>query len=115
MDLLPPEAVAGGHTGPEVLDDDIGPIDQPIDHGPGFGLGEVAGQTELALVGVRGGQARLRRELIAEVRRQPSHRVDAGHGLGMHDRGAVVREFARDERTGGHPREVGNLESSEDA
>ena len=33
----------------------------------------------------------------------------------MHDRGAVVREFARDERAGGHPREVGNLESGEDA
>ena len=110
MDLLPPEAVAGGHTGPEVLDNDIGPIDQPIDHGPGLGLREVAGQAELALVGVRGRQARLRRELIAEVRRQPSHRVDSGHGLGMHDRGAVVGELARDERAGGHPGEVDNLE-----
>ena len=56
MDLLPPEAVAGGHTGPEVLDDDIGPIDQPIDHGPGFGLGEVAGQTELAWLAFAAGR-----------------------------------------------------------
>ena len=55
VDLLPSEAVAGGHAGPEVLDDDIGPIDQPIDHGPGLGLREVAGQAEFALVGVRGG------------------------------------------------------------
>ena len=33
----------------------------------------------------------------------------------MHDSGAVVREFARDERACGHPREVGNLEAGEDA
>ena len=46
-DLLPPEAVAGGHTGPEVLDDDIGPIDQPIDHGRASGLAKLQARPSL--------------------------------------------------------------------
>ena len=79
-ELLVAEADSFRGARGEVLDDNVGPLDHLMRDGEAFGLGEVDGDAELALIHVGGGVAR-RRSGITDPRRNKPERVYAAFGF----------------------------------
>ena len=98
-------------AGGEILGDQIGPGDQPLDNLDALGMRHVEAEAELVgvVIGVVG--AAVRPALAAAEGRGAAQHLGAQLGLDAHHRGAVFRQVAGGHGTDGHPAEIQNLQA----
>ncbi|MNN21727.1 hypothetical protein D3C81_1350590 [compost metagenome] len=100
------------HAGAEVLDDDVGTIDQLAHNADALGRLQVHGNRTLVAIDALEIAAVVAQRVVFTERAGEARAV-AGHGFDLDDVGAVVGQDLRAERAGEHLREVDDAQAGQ--